>query len=126
MHFVTLKYHQDASPTGFYNQYRNLVVTSLKRKGDTVMWQKKQQVLDEDERLSPTFEELILASVLNLINVHLPGHVWNHFLHLNGGGEMDSLMAYRADILDKIPVFLAEIESRLSAPARSDVDPLSR
>jgi hypothetical protein len=56
----------------------------------------------------------------------LPGHVWNHFLRLNGGGEMDSLMAYRADILDKIPVFLAEIESRLSAPARSDVDPLSR
>jgi hypothetical protein len=124
MHFVTLKYHQDASPTGFYNQYRNLVVTSLKRKGDTVLWQKKQ-VLDEDEQLSPTFEELILASVLNLINVHLPGHVWNHFLQFSGG-EMDSLMAHRADILDRIPVFLAEIESRLAAPARSDVDPLSR
>jgi hypothetical protein len=70
---LDLQYKSDISAVGFYDQYRNLIVASLKRKGDTIEWQ-NDTILAEDEQLSPTFEELIFANVLSLINTHLPGH----------------------------------------------------
>ncbi len=42
------------------------------------------KVLAEDEQLSPTFEEMILAYVLGLIDIRLPGHVKKHYCHLIG------------------------------------------
>jgi hypothetical protein len=98
------KYEEKASAEGFYNQYRNLVVASLKKKGNVIIWQ-NTSVLTEDEQLSPTFEEVILANALYLIDTRL------HDLL----GSTKSMMDYKADILVKVPVFLVEIENKIAA-----------
>jgi hypothetical protein len=67
-------------------------------------------VLLIDEQLSPTFEELILAVVLGLIDNRLPGHVKSHYQPLLGKSK--SLMDYKTDILAKVPTFLKEDLSR--------------
>jgi len=115
-----LQYNQEISAIGFYDQYRNLIMASLKKKGDIIVWQ-NETVLAEDEQLSPTFEELILANVLSLINNRLPSYVRNSYYRLIG--KTKSLMDYREDILDKVPTFLAEIDGNLP---KSDADLPSR
>ncbi len=69
-----LHYEQRASAAEFYNQFRYLVSASLKKKGDIITWMNNSVMLI-DEQLSPTFEELILAVVLGLIDNRLPGRV---------------------------------------------------
>ena len=120
---LDLQYKSENSAVGFYDQYRNLIVASLKRKGDTIEWQ-NDTILTEDEQLSPTFEELIFANVLGLINARLPGHVRNNYYHLIKKSK--SLMDHRADILEKVPIFLEEINSSLAAVSKSDVEISSR
>jgi hypothetical protein len=110
---LALKYRQHANGDKFYNQYRNLVIANLKKKGDTIMWQ-NNKVLTEDEQLSPTFEEMILVSVLGLIDIRLPEHVLDHYDHSMGGTQ--SMMDYKTDILVKLPIFLMEIEGNAAAP----------
>jgi hypothetical protein len=113
---LDLQYKSETSAVGFYDQYRNLIVASLKRKGDTIEWQ--NDTLAEDEQLSPTFEELIFANVLSLINARLPGHVRNNYYHLIE--KTKSLMDHRTDILEKVPIFLEEISG--SPPVISKID----
>jgi len=114
---LDLQYKSENSAVGFYDQYRNLIVASLKRKGDTIEWQ-NDTILAEDEQLSPTFEELIFANVLSLINARLPEHVRNNYYHLIE--KTKSLMDHRADILEKVPIFLEEING--SPPVISKID----
>jgi hypothetical protein len=121
-HLLALKYHQIAGGEKFYNQYRNLVIANLKKKGDIIMWQ-NNKVLTEDEQLSPTFEEMILVSVLGLIDTRLPEHVLDHYDHSMGGTQ--SMMDYKTDILVKLPIFLMEIESNI-APTSEVADQLER
>jgi hypothetical protein len=75
------------------NTGRNLVVASLRKKGDTIRWQ-NDRVLAQDEELSPTFEEMILANVLGLIDARLPGYVRQKYQDLLGRAE--GLMDYQA------------------------------
>jgi hypothetical protein len=102
------EYQQRTSPEGFYNQFRNLVITSLKKKGDVITWQ-NGAVLMEDEQLSPTFEELILAIVLALIDPGLPGQVRNEYRHLLGTDK--NLMDYRDEILTQLPSSFIKTET---------------
>jgi hypothetical protein len=74
LNLLGVEYKEGASATDFYNHYRRTVMTSLKKKGDVIMWQ-NGAVMAEDEQLSPTFEELILTMVLTLIDTRLPGRV---------------------------------------------------
>ena len=119
---LDLQFNSEISAIGFYDQYRNLFVASLKKKGDTIVWQ-NDTILVEDEQLSPTFEELIFANVLSLINARLPGHVRNNYYHLIG--KTKSLMDHRDDILEKVPAFLEEINGSPPAVLKSDADILS-
>jgi hypothetical protein len=121
IHFCDLfdcQYQQRTGPVEFYNQFRNLVIASLKKKGDIITWQ-NDTVLMEDEQLSPTFEELILFTVLLLIDPSLPGQVMHKYRHLLGSTK--SLMDYRDNIL-------AEVTSEdLSQPTGTkNEDPLAR
>jgi hypothetical protein len=119
----SLKYQPEfSSTTDFYNQYRNLVIASLKKKGDIVGGE-NNLMLEEDEELSPTFEELILANVLGLIDSRLPGYLRDHWYTLMRV-KSKNLMDYKTDILTQVvPTFLAEMESRgdLALP-KSEVD----
>jgi hypothetical protein len=112
IHFFNLfdlKYQPGEPAVGFYNKYRNLVAANLGRNGDVIAWQGDAE-LAADERLSPTFEDMILANVLGLIDHRLPNHIKEHYHHLIG--RRKRLMDFKTDILVKIPTFLAEIESK--------------
>jgi hypothetical protein len=74
--------------------------------------------MTEDEQLSPTFEEMILATVLGLVDARLPRHVRDRYLHLIG--RKRSLMDYLAEILDRVPLFLAELENGFIAAVSSN------
>ncbi len=113
-----LEYQQGTSVLDFYSQYRNLFVSCLKKKGDKVLWQNR--VLTEDEQLSPTFEDFILANMLYLINIQLPGCVRGHYEHLIG--KTKGLMDYKNDILRAVPVFLNEIENNFYSVSKTDGD----
>jgi hypothetical protein len=118
-----IQYQQDASRAEFYNQYRNMVLASLKKKGDVISWQ-NNMVLMEDEQLSPTFEELILVNVLGLINAHLLEHVRDKYCQCLG--YTNSLMDFKADILNNEATFLTKQESNFQSFSEIQVDKLSR
>ncbi len=86
------------------------------------MWQ-NNMVLDEDEELSPTFEEIILANVLFLIDTRLPGHIKDVYQITD---RAKSLMDYRTDILSNVPTFLKGIKNDWSQIPKSDIDPSAR
>ena len=119
MHIIDLfdlQYHQEFSAVDFYVEYRNRVIGSLKRKGDIIKWQ-NNKVLDDDEHLSPTFEELILANVLSVIDNQLPRHIRDHFCL---SGELESLMDYTSDILAGVPTFLTAIHDAVESKSGID------
>jgi hypothetical protein len=85
-HFLNLydlEYDPGTSVLDFYNQYRSLFVASLRQKGDTIKWQ-NNRILSEDEQLTTTFEDLLFANVLDLIDLRLPELVGEHNEHLIG------------------------------------------
>jgi hypothetical protein len=118
-----IQFQPGASAVTFYDQYRNLVIAGLKKKGDIVTWQ-NNRVLVKDEELSPTFEELILENVLGLIDTRLPGHVRSHYFDLME--ERDGLMDYKNDILNNVPSFLEEMKMVFPAIVRNEEDQLAR
>ena len=118
-----LQYEPGSSPIDFYNQYRNLVIANLKKQGDIIIWQ-NSKVLEEDEELSPTFEDMIFANVLFLIDSHLPGRVKENYHHLIG--RTKSLMDYRTDILVQLPAFITKIEDTLPEKYSDDLDQFDR
>jgi hypothetical protein len=52
--FYDVQYQERADIIGFYDHYRSVIIASLKKKGDIIVWQ-NNMILDEDEKLSPTF-----------------------------------------------------------------------
>ncbi len=69
-----------SSVPDFYSQYRNLIVAAFRKKGDIVIWQNNIiLILAEDEQLSPTFEEIILINVLDLVDKRLLDCVRYHY-----------------------------------------------
>jgi len=125
MHFLNLfnlEYPPEISAFDFYNQYRKLVIACLKKKGDIIKWQ-SSKVLEADEELSPTFEDMILAVALTLFDTRLPGLIKDndHFQI----GENESLMDYKTDILNKVPILLTKTENDL-VEVNCDVDQFAR
>ena len=123
LNLLDLRYQPDASIKGFYNQYRNVVMACLKKKGDVILWQ-NNTVLEEDEKLSPTFEELILANVLGLIDIRLLGHVRDKYYQRIGDAR--SLMDYQEDILNNVIKFLRELDNNLLSVSKTEEGQLSR
>ena len=117
-----LQYQPNTKAATFYEQYRNLVIGSLKKKGYTVTWQ-NNMILAEDEKLSPTFEELILDNVLGLIDTRLPRHVRSHYIGLME--VSNSLMDYKNDILNNVSSFLEEMKTVFPAVVISEENQLA-
>ena len=112
IHFFNLldiKYEPSEPAAAFYNRYRNLIMANLGKQGDAIRWLNVEE-LEEDEKLSPTMEDLILLNVLTLIDPRMPAHIKDHYHHLIGKSKR--LMDFKADILVKIPTYLAEIEAK--------------
>jgi len=119
LNLFNLKYKDEASAADFHREYRNLIIACLKKKGDKILWQ-NNRVLDEDEQLSPTFEELILANVLGIIDFRLPVLVTDHYFQSMESAE--SLMDYQSDIFVKVPTFISEIQNSISISSQKQED----
>ena len=102
-----LQYQPGADPFCFYNEYRNLIIANLMKKGDVILWQ-ESRLLDADEEISPTFEIMILANVLGLIDTRLPVLVREKYRPLIG--RTKSLMDYRMEILGEMLSSLSQTE----------------
>ena len=120
---LDLEYQPGTSVLDFYNQYRNLFVASLKQKGETIKWQNNRALL-ENEQLSPTFEDLILANVLDLVDMRLPELVREHYQHLMGRAK--SLMDFKNEILANVPFMLKEEEGSQCTIFLREVDKIER
>ena len=60
MNIIDLKWDPtgEQTPIGFYNQYRSMIISNLANKGDQIEW--KNETLTNDEKLTPSHEDLIL------------------------------------------------------------------
>jgi len=114
------RFKAEASAADFYREYRNLLLSCLKKKGDIIQWQNNRE-LDVDEELSPTFEELILANVLGLIDIRLPSYVMDHYCY-ESKESIENLMDFQSDILVRVPTFLNEMENNISASSHKRED----
>ena len=104
-----LHYQQGASSVHFYHELQNAIIANLKKRGDIITWQ-NSMVLTEDEQLSPTFEDIILANVLHLIDSRLPGLVRDQYRHRIG--KKKSIMDFRKEILFSLPALFVEKEEK--------------
>ena len=71
IHFLNiLNFKYDAektTPVTFYNQYRASIMNNLSKRGDVIKY-KSDLVLNEDEKMSPMLEDLVLLNVLREID----------------------------------------------------------
>ena len=107
IHFLgltDLQYDSSKTPLSFYNEFRNLVIGNLRKKNDRIEW--NNTMLDSDEKLSASHEDLILLFVLHLIDPKLPSIVKTVYTHQMGKNKC--LMDFKTDILIKVPKLLQE------------------
>ena len=96
------------SATSVYNAYRSKIMENLKPKGTKVKW-KNNFMMQSQEALTPTFEDHILLSVLQLIDSRLPLKVREVY-----GPRMEDnkfLMDFKQDILTNVSKMLEDMES---------------
>ncbi len=109
LNIVDIKFDPNSmSATTVYNAYRSKIMENLKPKGTTVKW-KSNTKLPSQEVLTPTFEDHILLSVLQLIDSRLPLKVREVY-----GPRMEDskfLMDFKQDILTNVPKMLDDLEA---------------
>ena len=110
------------SAIAVYNSYRAKILENLKPAGTHIKW--KQQTLTVDESLSPTFEDHILLTVLQIIDPRLPAKVREVY-----GPRMEDsklLMDFKMDILTNVPKLIQDIdinESQVNAMSMEHMTP---
>ena len=90
-----------------YNAYRAKILENLKPKETVLKW--KNTTLDKNEVLSPTFEDHILLSVLQLIDSRLPAKVREIY-----GPRIENerfLMDFKQDILANTSKMLNDLDT---------------
>ena len=95
------------TPMSIYNNYRAKILENLKPAGTVLKW-KNNTRLERQEALSPTFEDHILISVLNLIDKRLPAKVRETFGPRLEDGKF--LMDVKTDILTNVNKMLEELD----------------
>ena len=95
-----------SSATTIYNSYRAKIMENLKPAGTKVLW--KNQTLTANESISPTFEDHILLSVLQLIDRRLPQKVKEVYGPRMEQGKL--LMDFKMDILVNVTKLIQDID----------------
>ena len=93
--------------TSVYNAYRSKILENLKPKDTLIKW--KNTTTATNEVLSPTFEDHILLSVLQLIDNRLPAKVREIY-----GPRMENerfLMDFKQDILGNVAKMLDDLDA---------------
>ena len=95
------------TPIGFYNSYRSSILGNLAKKNDVILW--KSQTLTEDEKITPSHEDLILLNVLTLLHPKLPAFVKEQYGHKMGQDKR--LMDFKTEILTKAKQYIQDIDN---------------
>ena len=107
LNIVDIKWDPDTmTASSVYNAYRAKILENLKPKETVLKW--KSQTLQTNEVLSPTFEDHILLSVLQLIDGRLPAKIREVY-----GPRMENekfLMDFKPDILSNVTKLIAEMD----------------
>jgi hypothetical protein len=90
-----------------YNTYRAKILENLKLAGTFIEW--KNTTLATQETLSPTFEDLILLTALNLVDRRLPAKVKELYGPRIEKGKV--LMDLKMDILTNVNKMLADLDN---------------
>ena len=91
----------------FYKQYRASFLDNLRKQGDVVKY-KNNQVLAEDEKLSPSFENAIILWALDKIDPRLPSKVKKNYGHQMHGDV--TLKDIQPVVFENIPSMLEELD----------------
>ena len=109
-HVINRKYDEEKyTPVAFYNEYRTTIINNLAKAGDIIK-HKNNEVLAQDERMSPMLEDIVLLNVIKEIDERLPIFIKNHYNHKMSA--RDRLMDFKTDILVNILSFLQELVSK--------------
>ena len=112
IHFFNIldvKYDGDqTTPVSFYNQYRTAISNNLGKSGDVIKY-KDNLELEEDEKMTPMLEDLLLLNVIREIDPRLPMFVRTHYNHKMKRDER--LMDFKSDILVNIPTFIEQLNA---------------
>ena len=92
----------------FYKQYRASFIDNLRKQGDMIQY-KNNQVLDQDEKLSPSFENAIVLWSLEKIDSRLPLKVKKNYGHQIMGNV--TLKDVQPTIFENIDNMLDELDT---------------
>ena len=110
LNILDIKWDETAqtTPIGLYNNYRSLIMGNLGQSGDKIHWQNTN--LKEDEKLTPSHEDLILVNVLQIMHPKLPIYIKELYAHKIGKSKR--LMDFKTEILNKSRQFIEEIREK--------------
>ena len=107
-------YKQGTPYQTFYKQYRAAFVDNLRKRGERIQY-KNDQVMTEDEKLSPSFENAIVLWALDKIDPRLPARVKkNYGYQMNGNTTLKDVQPI---IFENIDVMLEELDQAQTAKA---------
>ena len=122
-----LSYTPGTPHDSFYKELRSAVSDSLLQQGDTLPY-RDNEVLAEDERFSPTLENVVVLWALQLIDPRLPAQVHKTFGHQLKNNTR--LIDLQHEIFHQIPELLLDLEatehnraSALGAAQTEDLEP---
>ena len=102
-------YKSDMQPQVFYKQFRTSFINNLRRKGE-VMTHKGGKALDDNEVLSPSFEDTIVLWSLEKIDPRLPKKVRKDYEHRLTGNTY--LIDLQVTIFQSIPSMLEDLNKQ--------------
>ena len=119
-------YKSSMVPQVFYKQFRADFLNNLRKKGEKVS-HKGVAVLQEDEKLSPSFEDAIVLWSLEKIEPRLPAKVRKDYEHRLDGNTY--LIDLQPSIFQAIPSMLADLDrdaegSAATVPPDADLSAL--
>ena len=110
-----ISYRSGMLPATFYKEYRAGFLDNLRKAGCNEGIKKPGAKLQEDEKLTPSFEDAIVLWALKEIDQRLPGKVRRDYEHRLGDGTY--LSDLQATIFQNIPNMLEDLDRQASARA---------
>ena len=98
----------------FYKQYRASFLDNLRKRGDRMLFKNNLQ-LNEDEKLTPSFENAIVLWSLEKIDARLPAKVKKDYGHQMTGDT--TLKDLQPTIFENIPSMLDDLDQTQTAKA---------
>ena len=99
----------------YYDEFRSAVQDNLRKQGETII-HNDNEVLGEDEKISSSFESVIVLWALEKINPRLPALVYKRFGHL---------MVNNTTLMDIHPLVFQQIDEMLETSDQTEANKIN-